>query len=345
VNGQLPSRQLAVALAPRDTATAQQQLRNAALVADLAELRLDLMEGFDLPAILADRPCPVIVTCRPVREGGRYAGDEQRRLDIVRQAIELGADYVDVEADSVASLGARGATRLIVSHHDFEHLPADLFGAWRRLREAGADVVKLVGMARDARDNVPMLDLLAAATAPTIALCMGPLGLPSRVLALRYPQCFLTFAALEDQGGTAPGQISAACMRARFRARDVGPGTRAYGIRGPPGQADADYLTDLLTEGLVARGLDAVAVPWPGAADPAALLRATAAIVDGWLVGEDWQGRAWELARRGEGDAELVQRCSALHAGADGLLGYWSAGVAANVDWLADRALECRAAT
>lgn len=35
--------------------------------------------------------------CRPVWEGGQYDGDEKKRLDVLRLAMELGADYIDVE--------------------------------------------------------------------------------------------------------------------------------------------------------------------------------------------------------------------------------------------------------
>lgn len=34
---------------------------------------------------------------RPTWEGGQYDGDEGKRLDGLRLAIELGADYIDVE--------------------------------------------------------------------------------------------------------------------------------------------------------------------------------------------------------------------------------------------------------
>lgn len=34
---------------------------------------------------------------RPKWEGGMYDGDENKRLDALRVAMELGADYVDVE--------------------------------------------------------------------------------------------------------------------------------------------------------------------------------------------------------------------------------------------------------
>lgn len=37
------------------------------------------------------------VFSRPQWEGGRYDGDENKRLDTLRLAMELGADYVDVE--------------------------------------------------------------------------------------------------------------------------------------------------------------------------------------------------------------------------------------------------------
>lgn len=39
----------------------------------------------------------VAVFYRPKWEGGRYEGDENERLDVLRLAMELGADYIDVE--------------------------------------------------------------------------------------------------------------------------------------------------------------------------------------------------------------------------------------------------------
>lgn len=34
---------------------------------------------------------------RPKWEGGQYEGDENSRMDALRLAMELGADYVDIE--------------------------------------------------------------------------------------------------------------------------------------------------------------------------------------------------------------------------------------------------------
>src|SRR5689334_3173075 len=92
---------IAVALNEPTPEAMRSALQAADSVADVVELRIDLLdhpEAARLPDLLADRPCPVIVTCRAVREGGRWPGSEARRLDILREAIALGAEYVDVEA-------------------------------------------------------------------------------------------------------------------------------------------------------------------------------------------------------------------------------------------------------
>jgi 3-dehydroquinate dehydratase/shikimate dehydrogenase len=250
---------IAVALGEPTTERARAALEAAARVADAVELRLDLMDEFDLPRLLAARPCPVVVTCRATREGGRWHGSEDARLDVLRQAIGLGAEYVDVEADAVHLIGERGQSRLIASHHDFSAMPADLPALWRRLAETGADVVKLVGMARDARDVVPVVQTLIAADRPTIAIGMGVAGLASRVLALRHASCLLTYCALETGGGTAPGQIGVAELIEPYGARGLSEATAVVGLLGP---AADDTALRRWNRALRRQGQDRVAVPF-----------------------------------------------------------------------------------
>ena len=78
--------------------------RAASLGADAVECRLDMLA--EPPArrrledLLEGAPLPVIATCRPARQGGRYEGDEGKRLEILRMAGELGAAFVDVPLSS-----------------------------------------------------------------------------------------------------------------------------------------------------------------------------------------------------------------------------------------------------
>ena len=47
--------------------------------ADLVELRLDGVTDVDVAGALAGRTRPVVVTCRPKWEGGRFDGPEETR--------------------------------------------------------------------------------------------------------------------------------------------------------------------------------------------------------------------------------------------------------------------------
>jgi len=60
------------------------------------ELRLDAVDRPDVAGALAGRRGPVLVTCRPRRQGGWFDGAEADRLALLQQAMALGAEAVDV---------------------------------------------------------------------------------------------------------------------------------------------------------------------------------------------------------------------------------------------------------
>ncbi len=251
---------IALALAEPTTTAARRAMQQAVGRADLAELRLDLMQEFDLPALLADRPLPVIITCRPPREGGRWPGSEAARLKLLRQAAQLGADYVDLEGDAAAVLPQfdRSRTRIILSQHNFAAMPNDLAAQAAALWAAGADVVKVVGMAHSLTDCARAVQVLAAARRPTIALAMGAPGAASRILAFAQPNALLSFAAPDEGAGTAPGQFSLRALLEDFNVRRVTAQTRLIGRLGWDAAACA-----AANQRLSAAGHDAVLVPLP----------------------------------------------------------------------------------
>src|SRR4051812_48941163 len=71
--------------------------RDGTAAADLVELRLDGVTDIDVAGALAGRSKPVVVTCRPTWEGGRFDGSEEERRRILESALALGAEYVDIE--------------------------------------------------------------------------------------------------------------------------------------------------------------------------------------------------------------------------------------------------------
>lgn len=108
-------------------------MEDASKFADIVELRLDYIKNPDLKRILERRVKPVIVTNRPVREGGKFGGSEEERIALLKLAIQLQADFVDVEHDSIQNMRGdterrvpASKTKLIVSYHNFRETPDDL---------------------------------------------------------------------------------------------------------------------------------------------------------------------------------------------------------------------------
>lgn len=231
--------------------------RDAATAADLVELRLDGVVDLDVAGALAGRRGPVIVTCRPIWEGGQYDGSEEERRRLLSRALELGADYVDVEWKAgFEDLIAAHRERMVVSSHDFTGVPRDLSSRVHAMRETSAAVIKLAVTASRLTDTLPLIDIARDGNAVVIG--MGDAGVPSRLLASRFGSLW-TYAG----NGVAPGQIPARRMLEEFRFRQIGPDTVVFGVLGDSVmQSPAPAMHNAA---FTAAGINAVAVPLPAA--------------------------------------------------------------------------------
>jgi 3-dehydroquinate dehydratase/shikimate dehydrogenase len=224
-------------------------------VADVIELRLDTVADPDVAGALAGRSRPVIVTCRAAWEGGAFRGSEDERLAILEAAFQQGADWVDLEfaAWTRAPWGARGE-RLIVSHHDFAGVPADLADRHRAMAATGAAVVKLAVTAGRLSDCVPLLGLRVGAPQRQVLIGMGAAGLPTRLLPARFASAW-SYAG----GGVAPGQVPAARMREEFRFGEVSAAAEIYGlVANPVGHSVSPAMHNAAHRAL---GRDALYIP------------------------------------------------------------------------------------
>ena len=199
--------------------------------ADMVELRLDTVSDPSAAGALAGRRKPTIITCRPKSEGGHFAGSEEERRSILSEALSLGAEYVDLEFNgSCADLMERtGGRRVILSHHNFTGMPADLKTMTRAMLSSGAEVVKLAVTAHSLRDCLTLRALGKNTRVPMSLIAMGEAGLASRVLASWMGSCW-TYAG----DGAAPGQIPEARMRDEYRFSRIGARTAVYGVLAGP---------------------------------------------------------------------------------------------------------------
>lgn len=204
------------------TDQALEKIGRAEAWADILEIRLDLMESFDLPKMLRTSRKPVLVTYRSEREGGKGGAAPEVLAGYLLTAIEEGAELVDVELGLQSKwrqriLDARGKSGIVISTHINDGTPSrnDLERILMDSMATGAEITKIVTRAETWGDNLRVLELIPKARdmgTQIIALCMGPMGRISRVFSLLLGG-YLTFASLEEGQESATGQIPVAEMK------------------------------------------------------------------------------------------------------------------------------------
>jgi 3-dehydroquinate dehydratase/shikimate dehydrogenase len=306
-----------------------QTARDAA-VADMVELRLDGIRDLNVAAALDRRNKPVVVTCRPQWEGGRFSGTEEERHRILAEALALGAEFVDVEwaalhaghQPNFADIVQVDPSRIVVSSHDFEGVPADLQARARDMRSRGAAVIKVAVMPRALRETLPLLSI--ARDGDAVVVGMGATGLPTRLLAARYGSLW-SYAG----NGVAPGQIPAERMLSQFRFREINPSTRIFGV--VSSTAVHSFSPVMHNAAFAAAGLDAVYVPMQTTEFGDFDEFADALGVEGVSVTIPFKGDALRAASdadvltRQVGAANTLRRPPAQHGGPAAMAGWQAA--------------------
>ena len=209
--------------------------------ADMFEFRLDLMTKPNIARLLSSTKKPAIATCRPEREGGSFRGTERERIGLLELASVYGAQYVDIELNSSPSVIAdfirhRKETKVIVSCHLLDGTLFEVNHIYEALRATGANVIKLAYQGEDAFENHLAFEFLARAKSdrqPAVAMMLGDAGEASRVLYKRYDG-WATYASTEDGKAAAVGQIPASLLKTLYRAHELTPATKVFGVVGNP---------------------------------------------------------------------------------------------------------------
>jgi 3-dehydroquinate dehydratase / shikimate dehydrogenase len=232
--------------------------RDAVAGVDLVELRLDAVADPDVAAALQGRRLPVILTCRSRREGGGFGSSEEDRHRILVHALDLGADFVDIEASAGFDdlVAAHRGRRIVLSMHDFGGIPRDLEERVRLMCRSGAEVVKVAVLTRELSDCARLLELSQRLPRDQahVVIGMGDAGLPTRVLAARFGSAW-TYAG----DAVAPGQIPVSRMRSDLPFARVSEATAIYGLVGGPVMHSLSPA--MHNAGFQALGIDAVYLP------------------------------------------------------------------------------------
>ncbi|OQY05341.1 MAG: shikimate dehydrogenase [Planctomycetales bacterium 4572_13] len=216
--------------------------------AEAVEIRVDALTQPGVESVLKmvraaqKAKLPVIVTCRDKKEGGFNEVAPSLCLSILRESILAGAEFVDIEyanfkcPDTHSVLKAaieQSETKLILSSHNFDRPFEELDILYESILAVYPDAIpKIVYKARHINDCFAAFDLLRDTDRPLICFCMGAAGQISRILAKKFG-AFLTFASLDDDSATAPGQVPVERMKL-FAWDRQDADTEIFGLIGNP---------------------------------------------------------------------------------------------------------------
>ena len=248
----------------------------ASEVGDLIELRFDCVESTELGQCLKESrrlmdslDHPVIITFRPAEQGGKRALAHETRLQFWLFDKPNGAAFCDIEFDLVTGLAsstfAKGCLdwqTVICSHHDFVGVPVDLEQIYERMAGTPARILKVAVHADDVTDCIPVFKLLERARREgreMIAIAMGAAGIATRILGPSRGS-FLTYGALETDGATAPGQLTAKELRELYRVDRITEQTLIMGLVGlPVGHSVSPHVHNAA---FAAAGVNGVYIPF-----------------------------------------------------------------------------------
>lgn len=207
------------------------------------------------------RGATFLATCRRRAGGGKLAGGIQAELRWLAKAREAGCTWCDLEIETWRELRGKSMSGLglpahiLLSLHDFQRVPSRL-ELIHADRHQEADALKIAAQARNFADGLRLLYLTKRLN-NLVAVPMGEVGLPARVLALREGSA-LAYAPIGE--ATAPGQVSLHDLKHLYRAHELTRRTRVYGVIG---DRVGHSLSPLLhNTGFIASKIDAVYLPF-----------------------------------------------------------------------------------
>ncbi|MBI5415044.1 type I 3-dehydroquinate dehydratase [Candidatus Peregrinibacteria bacterium] len=201
-----------------------QKIDEASEKADILELWLgDLSQNeIDFDEIWKHKKTPFLLNCKGPKEQGGFSGTDEKKFKILLEGAQKGAEYCDFDCEFDAKLLSKfiqekKKAKLILSAHFFDETPHfdTLKDIAQRMKNSGADIVKIAAMANSHEDLMTMLELtdfLKEQKIPFISISMGELGKPSRVLTPMNGGEMM-FAAFSEAEKTASGQMTVEEMR------------------------------------------------------------------------------------------------------------------------------------
>jgi 3-dehydroquinate dehydratase/shikimate dehydrogenase len=218
---------------------------------DVFELRLDYLSSLSLPRLTEIRheiTCPLIFTLRPQNQGGRFSGREESRLEKLNALAKLLPDYLDIESHVPETFITQlhqqyPSIKIIRSIHYTDHTPRDLGAVFQKIQHPDVFHYKIITYANTTLDSLFVLHFLKshAAKKRLTAHCMGPLGVPSRIIGTILGNQF-TYGCLDDRNTPASACPTLQALLKAYRIQSLNKETKVCALLGDPVEHSQGHL-------------------------------------------------------------------------------------------------------
>lgn len=180
-----------------------------------------------------------LLNFRPKSEGGEYEGDENTRVEVLRLAKELGADYIDIELKVAFDLmeeqkfSRRGSSKIIVSCFldTLTSAKENLSQLVAHIQSTGADIIKLVSNTSSITELTRIFHLLSHSQVPLIAYTTGERGLISQLLGPKFGGLFV-YGSVD--GYPVLGLPTLDSLRQAYGVEHIDADTKIFGLISKP---------------------------------------------------------------------------------------------------------------
>jgi len=195
---------------------------------------------------------PIVFTVRTKSQGGAFPDAAiKESVDLLRLALQLGVEYIDVETtlpeEDIKSVAARkGYSQVIASWHDWSgdlKWDGPMVKEKYELASRLGDIVKIVGKASSIKDNFSLYEFVSSVSSnpgakPIIAINMGVEGQMSRILNSTFSP--VSHPLLPNKA--APGQLSFRQIQQALHLLGLVPSLRFYLFGNPISQSMSPTL-------------------------------------------------------------------------------------------------------
>jgi len=228
---------ICISVTPESRRLARADLLNASRQGDLIELCLDhLVKSPDISDLLDAVEKPILITCRRSQDGGQWTGDEDERLQLLRQAIVAEPDWIELDLDIASKVPRYGKTRRVVAYTSL-YSPlgstrSEIDEVFEKARAADADVVKFTWPTPTLEAAWPLLSTVSQKRdLPVVGMGLGPCGLTFSLLGRKYGSPWI-YAALERGMEAYEGQPTVGDLDDVHRWRSISGSTRFIAVDG-----------------------------------------------------------------------------------------------------------------